>query len=149
MLRKIIKAIINSKILFKLPENIDLVIFDNVSLKDLKKNLLKDLNYFVLKTRYYEIDEVYLSLKLFKKITKNFKYFFTKNFSIQDIYFLSLIEVLEPKVVFTFIDNSYQFSSIAQNIDDKKIKFIALQNGMRHMWQLQNYMFEKKLTKYD
>ena len=149
MLRKIIKAIINSKILFKLPENIDLIIFDNVSLKDLEKNLLKDLNYFVLKTRHYEIDEIYLSLKLFKRITKNLKYFFSKNFSIQDIYFLSLIEILEPKVVFTIIDNSYQFSSIAQNIDDKKIKFIALQGGMRHMWQLQNYMFKKKLTKYD
>ena len=92
MLRKIFKKVINLKILFKLPENIDLVIFDNVGLKDLKKNLLKDLNYFVLKTRYYEIDEVYLSLKLFKKITKNFKYFFTKNFSIQDIYFLVLTE---------------------------------------------------------
>jgi hypothetical protein len=146
---KIFKKVINCKILFKLPKNIDLVIFDNVAVKSLKKNLLKDLNYFVLKSRHYEVDEVYLSLKLFKKITKNFKYFFSKNFSIQDIYFLSLIEALEPKVVFTFIDNSYQFSSIAQNIDDKKIKFIALQNGMRHSWQLQNYMFEKKLTKYN
>ena len=149
MLRKIFNFLINLKIRFKLPKNSDLIIFDNVSLNDLEQNLLKDLSYFVLKTRHDEIKEIYFSLELFINFAKNFELFFKKNISLQDIYFLSLIEVLNPKIVFTIIDNSYQFSTIAQNIKNKKIKFIALQGAMRHVWQLQNYMFKKKLIKND
>ena len=102
-----------------------------------------------LKTRHDEIKEIYFSLELFINFAKNFELFFKKNISLQDIYFLSLIEVLNPKIVFTIIDNSYQFSTIAQNIKNKKIKFIALQGAMRHVWQLQNYMLKKKLIKND
>lgn len=149
MLRKIFNFLINLKIRFKLPKNSDLIIFDNIGLNDLEQNLLKDLSYFVLKTRHDEIEEIYFSLNLFINFSKNFKLFLKKNILLQDIYFLSLIEVLNPKIVFTIIDNSYQFSTIAENIKNKKIKFIALQGAMRHVWQLQSYMFEKKLIKND
>ena len=49
----------------------------------------------------------------------------------------------------TYIDNSSQFSKIAKYCRKKNIKFVALQNGMRHYWNIKNYMYKKKLVKND
>lgn len=146
-IKKIIKKLFFVKFRFFSPKETDLIIFDNVGLKDLKINLLKDENYFVLKNRVNEIDEIYVSLKILLKIILNLNLIFKKKFFIQDIYFLSLIEVLNPKVVFTIIDNSKQFSKIARYGEKNNIKFIALQGAMRHYWNIKNYMYKKKLIK--
>ena len=67
-IKKIIKKLFFVKFRFFSPKETDLIIFDNVGLKDLKINLLKDVNYFVLKNRVNEIDEIYVSLKILLKI---------------------------------------------------------------------------------
>jgi len=149
MIKKIIKKFFFVKFRFLSQKNINLVIFDNIGLKDLELNLLKDEDYFVLKNRINEIDEIFISFKLLFKIIVNLKLIFKKKFFIQDVYFLSLIEILNPKIVFTYIDNSPQFSKIAKYCRKKNIKFVALQNGMRHYWNIKNYMYKKKLVKND
>ena len=129
---KIFKKIFNSKLIFGSPKKYDLVIFDCTSLVDLQKYLLKDENYFVLKNRYKDINEVYLSAKIIFHFITNLRLILKKNVFIQDIYFLSIIQFLQPKVVFTFIDNSFQFSKLCKINTNKNIKFVALQNGARY-----------------
>ena len=114
-IREIFKKLLFVKFRIFFPKNTDLVIFDNIGLKDLEINLLKGENYFVLKNRKSELDEIFVSFKLFINLIFNLRLIFKKNFFIQDIYFLSLIEVLRPKVVFTIIDTSTQFSKIAKH----------------------------------
>ena len=145
---KRIKKIFSVKLLFKLPQKYDLVIFDNTSISDLKLNLLKNQKYFVFKNRINEIDEVYITPFLIFKILINLRYLF-KDFFIQDVYFLSLLQSLKPKIVFTIIDTDFQFSKLGKILEKEDIKFVALQGAMRHVWLLQDYMYKKKLIKND
>ncbi len=142
-LYKIFKILFNSKINFKSPNN-DLLIFDGTSLQDLTKHLLKSEKYFVLENRYENIKEIYLSpdiiWKFFLNLVKP-----SKNLLIQDIYLISVIQAIKPKVVFTFIDNSLQFSKLSRLNKDKNIKFIALQNGARLQWEEQFFLYNEKL----
>jgi len=144
---KILKKVLSSKLIFKSPKNYNLVIFDSTSLHDLKKYLLKDINYFVLRNRYEDIKAIYISAEVIFKLFKNLRLIFKKNILIQDIYFLSVIEVLKPKLVFTFIDNSFQFSKLCKINSNKNIKYLALQNGARIQWQEQQLLFKKGLLK--
>ena len=144
---KFVKLLLRSKIFFKIQNKKNLVIFDNTSLEALKKYLLKDYDYFVIQNRIESANEFYLSPKILFTILKNYILYFSKKIQIQDIYFLSFIEVLNPKVVFTFIDNNFQFSTMAKYTKNKNIKFIALQNGHRIQRQEQLFLFNKKLIK--
>ncbi len=144
---KFVKLLLKSKVFFKVQNKKNLVIFDDTSLETLKRYLLKDYDYFVIQNRVESINEFYLSPKILFIALKNYILYFSKKIQIQDIYFLSFIEVLNPKVVFTFIDNSIQFSTIAKYTKNKNIKFIALQNGHRIQRQEQLFLFNKKLIK--
>ena len=142
-LYKIFKKLISSKISFSLP-NYELLIFDGTSLNDLKKHLLKNEKYFILENRYENIKEIYLSPKIIYIFLLNFILNY-KNLLIQDIYLITIIQIIKPKVVLTFIDNSIQFSKLSKINKNKNIKFIALQNGSRIQWHEQFFLFKKKL----
>ena len=146
MIRKFIKQVKTVKFLFKLPNNIDLVIFDNISLRDLKDNLLKKINYFMISNRTSEIANIYITYSLLLKIFLNLGHYFRPNINLRDIYFLSLIELINPKKVFTYVDNSHQFSKISK-LANKKIQFIALQNGGRFDWAEADYLFKRNILK--
>jgi len=62
-------------------------------------------------------------------------------------YLSSLLEVVRPKLVFTKIDNSQKFFDIAK-IFDKKINFLALQNGARYP-RLYKQLYEAKKINSD
>ena len=136
----IIKLILQAKFIFKTPQKCHLVIYDRTSLRDLK-NCISDLEYFVLETRKENVKEVYFSFKILFKIFKNF---FKGN--IFTVYLLSLIELIEPKVVITNIDNSFKFSEISK-ILYKKINFIAVQNAHRLDLVNWEYVYNKKKIK--
>ena len=140
-LYKIFKKLISSKISFSLP-NYELLIFDGTSLNDLKKHLLKNEKYFILENRYENIKEIYLSPKIIYIFLLNFILNY-KNLLIQDIYLITIIQIIKPKVVLTFIDNSIQFSKLSKINKNKNIKFIALQNGSRIQWHEQFFLFKK------
>ena len=63
-------------------------------------------------------------------------------------YLISLIEVIQPKVVLTFIDNSLKFSDLARALD-KKINFVAIQNAARYDFNKYKYRYKKKLAVQD
>lgn len=142
---KILRKFKSSNLFFVLPKKVDLIIFDKSSIADFKKYLLKDEDCFILKTRYEDIDEIFLSPKIILKFIINFYKIYKEDFLIQDLYFFSLIQVINPKIVLTFTDNSFQFSKICRANENKKIKFIALQNGNRLQWHEQSFIFENKL----
>jgi surface carbohydrate biosynthesis protein len=148
MLKKIFKLIrILRFIKFLDKKNIskELIILDE-GIEDLQLNVLKNYKFFWIRTRYDKIQALYVSQELIIIFLKNFiSLFFNKNIFLQEIYLLSLIETLNPKVVFTLIDNNFTFSKIAMYTNNKNIKFIALQGGARYIWQIHDYIYKKKL----
>ena len=126
----IIKILFNAKFKFTKPEYKDLVIFDGESSHQLK-NILKNFEYFVLETRFSRIKEFYITKRIIFETIKNYQ----KN--ILSSYLLTLIDQINPKIVFTYIDNSYRFSEFSE-LRNKKYKFVALQNGARYEHKIIN-----------
>lgn len=137
----IIKFFFRLKIIFKDPENYDLVIFDDTSINELGA-ILKNRKYFILQNRVDRIEKIYISYNIIRNFIKNYKN------KISTAYFLSLLDIIRPKVVFTFIDNSFKFSEIAR-LKKHKIKFIALQNGARYEHKEYGYLYKNRIIKYN
>jgi surface carbohydrate biosynthesis protein len=129
------------KIIFKDPKNYDLVIFDDESIDELEA-ILKNRKYFILQNRVDRIDKIYISFNIIRNFIKNYKS------SISTAYFLTLLDIIKPKVVFTFIDNSFKFSELAK-LKNHKIKFIALQNGARYEHKEYEYLYKNRIIKYN
>ena len=134
----IIKVLLRSKIVFKEPKKNKLVVFDKESSDELKP-IIKDKVYFLMRNRSHQINKIYLTFGLIKRFIKNY------NGNLMTSYLVSLLEVIKPKVVLTFIDNSFKFSDLAKLLE-KKIKFIAIQNAYRFDIIENDYLFKKKLT---
>ena len=123
-----------------------IIIFDYITLQTLKKYVLKNYQYFVISNRLDKI-KLYLSIEIIMHFFKNYIFFLNKKLLIQDIYFLTLIEIINPKIVLTMIDNSFQFCKIAKNINNKNIKFIALQASMKHQRKFSTHLYRQGLLK--
>lgn len=137
----ILKVLIKSKIVLKNPRNCDLVFFDSEQLNEFEE-LLSHYNFFILHTRLEQIKKIYFSYSVIKYFIKNYKG------NIMTAYLASLIEVINPKVVITFIDNSIKFSDVAKTLD-KKTNFLAVQNAARLDLKLYKYLFDNQIIKVD
>ena len=138
----ILTLLLRSKFIFKTPKKHHLVLFDKMSAFDLN-NCVSKFNFFVLQVRLEEMNEVYFSYKILKKILQN--YFKGNLFT---VYLTSLIELIEPKVVITNIDNSLKFSDVAK-ILEKKTNFIAIQNASRNDLLQFKYLYNTKKINHD
>ena len=118
-----------------------MLIFDDKNIKELKY-VLTNYDYFILITRPERIKKIYISLKIIILCFKNYRG------NILNTYLLSLIDIIHPKVVFTFVDNSYKFSEFAK-LRHTKYKFVALQNGARYEHKILRYLFQKKIISQD
>ena len=144
MIFKIFKLLLNIKFLPKNYKKINFIIYDSNSIEILKKHLLKKYNYFVIDNRIAK-RKLYVSLALiFYFINKYLK--LKKKLSLTEIYFLALIEFINPKLVFNCIDIDLQFSNIARH-SNKKIKFMTLQLTRMPQRDVETYLFKKKLLK--
>ena len=76
-------------------------------------------------------------------------YFFNLNKNIKIAYLISVIETIKPKVVLTFIDNSYYFAEITRSMRNKKIVFIAIQNAARIDIAEHDYFYKKGILKFN
>ena len=132
----ILRLFLKAKLVFKNPQKHELVIFDDESITDLK-NFIYHYNFFVLQTRIESINKVYFSFKILKYFFKHY------NGNVITAYLASLIEVVRPKVVLTFIDNSLKFFDLAK-IFDKKMNFAAIQNASRFDLSEYKYLYKKK-----
>jgi surface carbohydrate biosynthesis protein len=129
------------KVIFKNPEKKNLLVFDCDSSFDLKYILL-DYNYFTLQVRKEKINDIYLSLKIILKIFKNYQG------NLMSAYLISLIEIVNPKVIVSTIDNSLKLSEICKNLY-KKINFISIQNASRYDIKINKYFYDKKILNFD
>jgi surface carbohydrate biosynthesis protein len=133
----ILKLFLKSKFIFKNPSKHALVIFDDESFEDLK-NFIYNYDFFILQSRIENINKIYFSFKILKYFLKNF------NGNIMTAYLASLLEIINPKVVLTNIDNSLKFCDLAR-ILDKKMNFLAIQNASR--WDIDEYKLRYKNNK--
>ena len=140
-LLSILRLILRAKLIFKNPDNSKIIVFDDTTIKDFNNILLKS-KYFLLKCRIENIVHIYFSLEILKKIIKNYKG------NVMTAYLLSVIELVNPKIIITHIDNSIKFSEIAKKLY-KKIHFIAIQNAYRIDVGENKYRLQKKITKLD
>ena len=58
-------------------------------------------------------------------------------------YLLGLIDEINPKVIFTFMDNGHRFSKFSE-LRKKNFKFVALQNGARYEHKIINLLKKKR-----
>ena len=130
---KILKMILRAKIIFKNPTYYKLVIFDDVSISDFK-NFISSYNFFVLECRIDNINKIYFSLKILKLFLKNYRG------NVLTAYLVSLLEIIQPKLVMTNIDNSLKFFDLAR-ILDKEINFVGIQNAARYDLKEQRYKY--------
>jgi len=137
----ILKLFSRSKFIFKNPEKRDLVIFDDESLSDLQY-LIHHYNFFLLQVKINNINKIYFSLKIFKYFLKHY------NGNIFNAYLISLLEIINPKVVLTNIDNSSRFFDVAKTLD-KKINFMAIQNASRWDFDEYKHRYKKNMIKSD
>jgi surface carbohydrate biosynthesis protein len=136
-----IKKILSLNFYFQNPEHHQLVVFDDESILDLD-HVINDFNYFVLKTRLENITEAYISPQIIFRLIKNYRG------NLWTSYLITLIEIINPKVVLTVIDNSFKFHEVAKFLE-KKIIFCAIQNGARYDIKRFKRKFFKKIEKQD
>ncbi len=132
-----LKIVFNSKFRFKKPEHKPMILFDGMSSDELR-HVLKNLKYFILETRFERTKEFFITKKIIFTTIKNLK------IGLFDSYLLSVIDEINPKIVFTFIDNSHRFSNFSK-LRDNKYHFIALQNGARSEHKIVNLLKKKKI----
>ena len=135
----IINTLLNAKFIFKSPTYKDIVVFDGESSGQLK-HVLKDFEYNILETRFHRIKKLFITKKIIFKIIRNY------NGNLLSSYLLTIIDQIKPKIIFTYIDNSYRFSQFSK-LRNKKYKFIALQNGARYEHKILNELIKKKNNK--
>ena len=136
-----IKTLLRAKYIFREPERTNLLIFDGINLEYLKY-ILPGYRYQIFQTRINEIKKIYITPKIFFLTIRNLKT------NILNSYLLTLIDLIKPKVVFTYIDNSAKFSEFAA-LRKKKYKFVALQNGTRSEHKIHEALVKKKKKSKD
>ena len=137
----ILRLFLKAKIVFKNPQKHELVIFDDESIREFK-NFLYHYNFFVLQSRIENINKIYFSFKILKYFFRHY------NGNIMTAYLISLLEIIQPKIVLTFIDNSFKFFDLARVLD-KKINFVAVQNAARHDLIEHKHLYKKNIIKSD
>ena len=128
-LAKVIIVFFKCKLDFKKVKNEKLLLFDSHSL--LLANKFK--KFEVLHIRY-EVFNFWILLENFLNLKFTFK-----------DYILTFISKVSPKVVITFNDNYMFFYQLKNHFP--KIKFIAVQNGFRHKFQLNDFKKHKNKNK--
>lgn len=128
------KFSISFKILPKSP----VVVFDQSGSEVLEQCVLKGIPHFVLCSRQ---ELFYLNPSVLLFFLKNILRYFRQPFTLGTIfrlYLMSCIEILAPKIILTFVDNSYEFQWIARHY--RHGKCYAVQNGMRLSYNLTKWL---------
>ena len=85
-----------------LPSKNNLLVFDDMSIEDLK-HVLKNFQYFVLQTRFENVTTLYINPLFIIKV------FFNYRGDLWSAYLITLINLVAPKVILTLSDNSTNF----------------------------------------
>ena len=111
-----LKILFSAKYKFIVPKGKEILIFDGTS-SDQLRHIVKDYDHFILETRLEKLKEFYITKKIIISIFKNIKIGFFNS------YLISLIDQIDPKLILSFIDNSYKFSFFSRI--RKKIQILS------------------------
>ena len=134
-LKLLILKIENATFKFSLPSKNNLMIFDDMSIEDLKY-VISDFKYFILQTRFENVTTLYINPLIILKTIFNYRG------NLWSAYLITIINLVSPKVILTAIDNSIKFFEIAKKLQSKDLHFFAIQNGARY--DLKRYLFKFK-----
>ena len=141
-LKLLILKIENATFKFSLPSKNNLMIFDDMSIEDLKY-VISDFKYFILQTRFENVTTLYINPLIILKTIFNYRG------NLWSAYLITIINLVSPKVILTVIDNSIKFFEIAKKLQSKDLHFFAIQNGARYDLKRYLFKFKKKLLKED
>lgn len=129
-----------NRIKFKNPPKSEIVVFDQEGSENILKFIIYDIGSFVLHTRF---EQMYVTPQVLFYFIINLRHIdLTRNGPIfrqllresYKIYLLSCLKIIKPRVVVTFIDNSYLYHSLSFLCYDAS--FYAIQNGLRGLNEL-------------
>lgn len=123
----IFKIVLKSKIIFTTPQSKKIVFFDSFTSKEYLDLISKKQDYFLIDCpgEKRKIEYIYLSPKIFLFIIYEI---IKGNFS--NFYYISLIKVINPKAIITFVDNNFAFFKLSKKLESR-YRFIAIQNAHR------------------
>jgi len=133
--------IFSKKIIFQNPKSNEIVVFDDEAFHEFK-GVVRKKNFFLLSTRRENIKKFYITKKIIFEMIKNF------NGRIYLTYLITIIKIIKPKIVITFIHNSFHFSDIAKKLY-KEMSFIAVQNASFIDPERHKFFKKRGLTKKD
>ena len=124
---------------FVIPKHSDFIIFDEVGSQYLLKIINKRHSVYIIKQRppdyFINFSLIGIFLTSLPKLSLVKIYNHPRGIlvgvlsEVRLIYYHSLILLIKPKAVLTFIDNHVIFNELSKNL--KKIPFIGIQNGLR------------------
>ena len=120
---------------FTNPESVEVVIFDNSCNELFTEYVLdKKLKYTIieskLSTLFITPKMIWMFIKNIIKIKNNEKNLFSYLYK---VYLLTTINLYNPKIVLTFLDNDLMYHWLVRN--DNSIKYLAIQNGIRQKFE--------------
>lgn len=127
-----------NKVQFIAPPISDIVIFNRIGSQRIKKIILEQRSCVVVDSKP---SIIYINIKIFLYFILNLNFLsigqiFKSTQIIREtfvqlwrVYLLSLIKVINPKIIITLIDNNVTFHWLCKNY--RNAKFIAIQNGNR------------------
>ena len=138
---KNVKFLFNYKFVWSNPKSKKILVFDDEAYSEIK-DMIGKYDHCVLAVRKENIKHIYISFKIIFLTICNFRG------NLFSSYLISLIIIVNPKIVFTFIDNSFKFSELTKRSEkiNKNIKFVALQNGARYEPLENEYLFNSRIN---
>lgn len=112
------------RFVFNKLEKKEIIVFDDIT-GELSFFFSDKKKYFSLNPRLQTIDEIYINYSIVKFVLLNL---FKRKIKLN--YFIALINIIDPKIIITFIDNSEDFHWLSKFFDKKKF-FLAIQNANR------------------
>ena len=123
-IKQIILKLQSVTLKFNLPPKKKLIVCDDERFEDLK-NIVKGHDYFLLQTRFENVDLLYINPIIIFKSLINYRG------NLWTSYLISLIKIISPKIILTHIDISLKFFEIANKLSNR-IDFFAIQSGARY-----------------
>ena len=132
--------IFGKKFKFRDPSQVDIVIFDEWNKEYVRKSINKIYSIGIFNQR--KPIDIFISFKVLISFFQNLVYFKINEIfghrrgiidaaltNLRRIYYKSCLDVMKPKAVITYIDNSSNFGWLSRNCKD--YPFIGIQNGSR------------------
>jgi hypothetical protein len=133
MFKKFCKLFFRAKFFFARPKKKNIIILDCETSTHIRYLLRDKKDVTLIKVRSEKIDNIYLNFFIISYLIRNI---FKESLKIN--YLISLILLLEPKLIITQYDNSMEIHEISRILKNKKIKILVAQGAVRSFKGVKN-----------